>query len=579
MTLQGTLEDLGLGEILHVVGAARRSGLLRLQLGATQAQILFREGAAVAARAPGMPADACELAQRAGLVDPAALESVRARAAAEGLDAGQLAIEQGLFTPTQIQIALDPLLEREIRPLLAARSGTFDFAVIDDIGEHAGMFSGLVLQQGLPPSRLLGAVRPKLSASGAGQAAPRGQRPAKLLMSEEALSLPGTPIPSAPSAESRAPIEAPALPHHAAPIAAGGPTSVAAPAGMASTSAKEDDASAPSRTLLHALPSGPLKQHLLSRLARTGLAAKALTSTKDLRAAIEAGRTRSETIALCCHADHETLPGTEALAQLRSLEPGAPAVILVDAAWPLPRQAAVLHRAVSLGAQVIALHGAEGQADVVAADLAERLELLLAPEPASERVQPLAEASTEVPEFLASPAKERAHADVTSVSLLARWLATEGAAAEIVRALLETASDGARGATLMLHEEGALVVAGFATSGADEVGRRSSGEPVPSLGLLDRCVSEASARIGPMPTGPEDSAWREHLAMPADGEVGLLPLLAGGRCFGILAMDGPSLGARLAPLQRFVEDASPSLNEALARQRRQADWHRQRFPT
>ena len=52
MSLQGSIEDLGVAELLYVVGVSRRSGLLRLEGAKGHYEILFREGAVVAARRP-----------------------------------------------------------------------------------------------------------------------------------------------------------------------------------------------------------------------------------------------------------------------------------------------------------------------------------------------------------------------------------------------------------------------------------------------------------------------------------------------------------------------------------------------
>ena len=57
MSLVGSLDDLGLGDILQIVSMARKSGLLVLRTASGEGRILFRDGMVHAAFAKGEPED------------------------------------------------------------------------------------------------------------------------------------------------------------------------------------------------------------------------------------------------------------------------------------------------------------------------------------------------------------------------------------------------------------------------------------------------------------------------------------------------------------------------------------------
>ena len=83
MSLVGSLEDLGLGDILQIVSLSRKSGLLLLRSDAGEGRIVLRDGQVRAAFVKGEPEDLRSLLVDGGFVAAGGLRR-RARARARG---------------------------------------------------------------------------------------------------------------------------------------------------------------------------------------------------------------------------------------------------------------------------------------------------------------------------------------------------------------------------------------------------------------------------------------------------------------------------------------------------------------
>ncbi len=101
MGLVGTLEDLSLGDLLQILGLARKSGLLMLQGAEGEGWILFRNGQVAGAAAKGGPPDLPTLLGGASEPPPEHLEAMRRDAAEQavvrmlGWQAGEFRFDAG----------------------------------------------------------------------------------------------------------------------------------------------------------------------------------------------------------------------------------------------------------------------------------------------------------------------------------------------------------------------------------------------------------------------------------------------------------------------------------------------------
>jgi len=133
MSLVGSLEDLGLGDILQIISLSRKSGVLMLRSEQGEGQILFREGRVTGALCKGGPADLRSLVLESGSVSEAELSSAVRAAQASGRP-----LEEELRAlPALAGEALDELrrrnVERAVLALFAWPSGEFSFDVRDDL--------------------------------------------------------------------------------------------------------------------------------------------------------------------------------------------------------------------------------------------------------------------------------------------------------------------------------------------------------------------------------------------------------------------------------------------------------------
>ncbi len=128
MSLVGSLEDLGLADILQIVSLARKSGVLVLHCADGEGRIVFREGLIHGAVVKGRPESLDALLQCAASSEPALPPP----------------------TPERIEELRRELLEQSLARMFEWHSGQFSFDVCDapECGE------GLALSVGLSPQYL-----------------------------------------------------------------------------------------------------------------------------------------------------------------------------------------------------------------------------------------------------------------------------------------------------------------------------------------------------------------------------------------------------------------------------------------
>lgn len=147
MSLVGSLEDLGLGEILQIVSLSGKSGVLFIRSPRGDGRIVFDRGAIRGALVGDGPRDLRGLLLRAGALPEADLEALYGEAQAEGTG-----LEEILVARTALDAArLDELRERHVEAsvlhMFSWPMGEFSFEIRDESGDPTG--ADLLLRAGM----------------------------------------------------------------------------------------------------------------------------------------------------------------------------------------------------------------------------------------------------------------------------------------------------------------------------------------------------------------------------------------------------------------------------------------------
>jgi len=159
MSLVGSLEDLGLGDILQIVSLSRKSGVLNLSWGEVKGKILFKDGQVVAATVSDeKPCLAKMLEQRGAL--PSDKTEAAENAVKQGSKAGQvvevLAKEFGV-PHDKIEEAVRDEIESAVFKFFTWPEGNFSFELQEIDSEIEGLdhpYHAFVLEVGLSPQFL-----------------------------------------------------------------------------------------------------------------------------------------------------------------------------------------------------------------------------------------------------------------------------------------------------------------------------------------------------------------------------------------------------------------------------------------
>jgi Domain of unknown function (DUF4388) len=127
MSLVGSLEDLGLGDLLQIVHLAGKSGVLRLRGDAGEGQIVFRKGMIREARAKSGPTDLRELLAARRVVAGPLLERAWLEAHHVGRRLAEVLVERGLVTAEAIDTLRREQVESAVLAMFAWPSGEFSF--------------------------------------------------------------------------------------------------------------------------------------------------------------------------------------------------------------------------------------------------------------------------------------------------------------------------------------------------------------------------------------------------------------------------------------------------------------------
>ncbi len=145
MSLVGSLEDLGLGDILQIVHLAGKSGVLRLRGEAGEGQIVFKNGMIREAYARGGPTDLRELlALRRTLAGPV-LERAWLEAQHAGRMLAEVLVERGLVSAAAIDSLRREQIESAVLAMFGWPSGEFSFEMreICDAGAELALSPGV----------------------------------------------------------------------------------------------------------------------------------------------------------------------------------------------------------------------------------------------------------------------------------------------------------------------------------------------------------------------------------------------------------------------------------------------------
>jgi hypothetical protein len=150
MSLVGSLEDLGLGDILQIVHLAAKSGVLRLRNESGEGQIVFSRGMIREAYAKGGPTDLRELLAWRRAVPQALLERAWLEAHHAGKKLADVLVERGLTSADAIDALRREQIESAVLTMFGWPSGEFSF----EMREVADEGAELALESGMNPQFL-----------------------------------------------------------------------------------------------------------------------------------------------------------------------------------------------------------------------------------------------------------------------------------------------------------------------------------------------------------------------------------------------------------------------------------------
>jgi len=130
MSLVGSLEDLGLGDILQIITLSRKSGALLLRSDGGEGRVIFRDGLVCGARVKGRTPDLRQLVVGDGALGEADFESLVAEA--RGADAPLAPAVAECVGPERFERLRREFVERAVLDMFGWESGEFRF---DDMGD------------------------------------------------------------------------------------------------------------------------------------------------------------------------------------------------------------------------------------------------------------------------------------------------------------------------------------------------------------------------------------------------------------------------------------------------------------
>jgi hypothetical protein len=136
MSLVGSLEDLGLGDILQIVSLSRKSGLLLLRSEEGEGRIIFCDGLVRAAFVKGEAEDLRGLLLIGGFITEEAFDCAAENALAHGVPIADILAETPDFSKERIDSLRRERVERSVFRMFGWKTGEFSFEIRDDVDDR-----------------------------------------------------------------------------------------------------------------------------------------------------------------------------------------------------------------------------------------------------------------------------------------------------------------------------------------------------------------------------------------------------------------------------------------------------------
>ena len=133
MSLVGSLEDLGLGDILQIITLSRKSGALCLRSESGEGRVIFRDGLVCGARVKGRTPDLRGLLAGASALSDADFEALRSDAAERGVSLRSAVADK--LTSERFERLRRECVERAVLDMFGWETGEFSFEVGEDSPE------------------------------------------------------------------------------------------------------------------------------------------------------------------------------------------------------------------------------------------------------------------------------------------------------------------------------------------------------------------------------------------------------------------------------------------------------------
>jgi hypothetical protein len=147
MSLVGSLEDLGLGEILQIVSLSGKSGVLFIRSPLGEGRIAFDRGAIRGALLGDGPRDLRGLLLAGGTLPEADLEALYGEAQSEGTGLEEILVARTALDAARIEELRERHVEACVLRMFSWPTGEFSFEIRDESGDPAGV--DLLLRAGM----------------------------------------------------------------------------------------------------------------------------------------------------------------------------------------------------------------------------------------------------------------------------------------------------------------------------------------------------------------------------------------------------------------------------------------------
>lgn len=136
MSLVGSLEDLGLGDILQIIGLSRKTGVLTLRSPEGEGRIVFHDGRIRSAWLKQGPTDLRELLASRSVLPADELEKLAEAARAEGMPFERIVLDRGGLDAERLDALRREHVEGIVLTLFRWERGEFSFEMRDPVADE-----------------------------------------------------------------------------------------------------------------------------------------------------------------------------------------------------------------------------------------------------------------------------------------------------------------------------------------------------------------------------------------------------------------------------------------------------------